>query len=380
MTDQRTLLVVDGPSLFYRAFYAYANRGDRTPDGRPLWGIAGFLSLFLGIVDMVDPAAIVVGFDDPHTSARRDRYPHYKDGRPEPEEDLVVQLNAVPELLTELGITVIAPPGLEADDVLASAAQQAEAAGWCTVLATSDRDAFGCITNATRVLRLVSGLKNAEWFAAETLHAKYGVWPEQWRDYATMVGDKSDNLPGVYRIGPKTAARLLDGCGSLDVALASRAAADAAIGATMAAKLFTPEAGHAIARNRDIMNPVLDIPVDPNRCRPSAGADKLTATLLRGHLPLLVDRAVHSLAGRVPAPEKPPLDCPMPGCTAQIRMARLANGRFRPVNATPQPAGTLAWFRTSDGWRMRVLRPGEQPVDGRRWTAHTCAGQWTEAA
>lgn len=376
----RLLLAVDGNSLAHRAYHAYERRGDLAPDGSPMWAIYGFLSLLLGVIDMVGPDAVVVGFDDPTGSARRDRYPEYKAGRGEHTDDLRTQLAAMPRLLTDLGVAVIVPPALEADDVLASAAEHAARTGWQCVLATSDKDAFGLINDMTTVLRLVSGLKNADVVNTAVLVEQYQVTPQQWRDYATLIGDKSDNLPGVKGIGPKTAVKLLSACGTLDAALADPAAVHAAIGATLAAKLTTTEAGEAIARNRDIMAPVVDLPMALDMCRLTASEPQIVVTLRAWHLSTLLVRAVRSLAARPVAPEKPTIDCPMPGCGAQIRIARLVSGEFRPIEPQPDTDGPLGWVNTSAGWRMRRLNPGEQPGDGRRWRAHACADQWRAVA
>jgi DNA polymerase-1 len=390
MTAGRLLLAVDGNSLGHRAFYAYERRGDRTPDGRAWWAVYGFVSLLVGIIDRTSPDAVVVGFDDRNGCARHDRYPDYKGDRGERREELYEQLNALPALLGELGIAVSIPEKLEADDVLASASVTAERAGWKCVLATSDKDSFGLITDATTVLRLMSGgLDQAVRMTPAALFERYHVQPEQWRDYATLIGDKSDHLPGVTGIGEKTAVKLLTACGTLDAALADPDGARRAIGAAGAAKLTSEQAGHAIALNRDMMTPVFDVPIEPARCRPARTVDQITATLDRWHLTMLADRAALALSTRtppapelvrIPRPAQGTLECPMPECAQPIRLVRLVTGEFRPIDAEPDAAGTLGWVQTSAGWRMRFLLDGEQTSDARRWTAHACSDQWEPAA
>jgi 5'-3' exonuclease len=383
------LLAVDGNSLAHRAYYAYERRGDRTPDGRPLWAVYGFLSLLIGVVNRTSPDAVVVGFDDRTGCARRNRYPGYKGGRPERSEDLYKQLDALPVLLGELGVTVAIPAELEADDVLASASAAAEHAGWECVLATSDKDAFGLITRHTTVMRLMSGgLDQAVRMTPEALLAQYQVTPAQWRDYTVLTGDKSDNLPGVLGIGEKTAVKLLTACGSLDAALADPDAALAAIGGAGAAKLKGADAAAAIARNRDLMTPVTDVPVIPERCRLAGAAEQLVDVLRRWHLSQLADRAALALC---PQPVQPAATtagigvevCSTPECAKQVRLVTMDTGELAAIAADPDPAGTLGWAYTPAGWRMRRLGPGEQPHDRqhRRWTAHECpafvaAGLW----
>jgi DNA polymerase-1 len=323
------LLAVDGNSLAHRAFHAYEKSGMRTPDGRPLWAVYGFLALLVGIIDRTTPDAVVVGFDDPGVSLRRDRYPEYKAGRPERSEDLYAQMTDIAVLLGELGVSVVTPAGLEADDVLASAAVEAERDGWRCVVATSDKDAFGLITEATTVLRLVSGLDNAVELTPGVLLEQYGVTPAQWRDYTALVGDKSDNLPGVLGVGPKTAVKLLAACGTLDAALADPGAAVAAVGKAPAAKLATDAAAEAIARNRDLMAPVSDLPIGPAGCRPSIAGGEVAKVLRDRHLPSLIERTVAVLARPTPV--------------AAARLAPVRESKTAPAQqpAWSEPAPTL---------------------------------------
>jgi 5'-3' exonuclease len=258
----RTLLAIDGNSLAHRAFHAYERQGLRNSKGHPVYATYGFFALLSGILDKARPDALVVGFDDHTSSERKARCPQYKAQRSEKSEELYVQMADIGRLLGELGVPVIVPAGLEADDVLGSAAATAQAAGWRCVIATSDRDSFGLITDSTLVLRLVSGLDNAEWFNPDALFAKYGVYPHQYLDYAAMRGDSSDNLPGVLGIGEKTAAKLLQATGTLQAALDDPAVAVAAVGKTYAAKLTTDAARENLARNLDIMTILRDVPVD----------------------------------------------------------------------------------------------------------------------
>ncbi len=292
----RTLLAVDGNSLAHRAWHAYERSGMTDPSsGRPIFAVYGFLALLVGVCDKVRPDGLVVGFDDRAGSARRDRYDGYKANRGERSPDLYAQMDDVVELLRDLGLHVVTPAGLEADDVLGSAAATAAAAGWRCVIATSDKDSFGLITDTTSVLRLVNGLDNAVLMDGAALVDKYGVRPDQWLDYVALVGDASDNLPGVPGIGPKTAVKLLAACGDVDTALADPDAAAAAVGVAAARRLATAEARAALERNRDIMAIARDVPVDLSVCGPAADPGVVSAQLRRRNLPSLVHRAVAAL-------------------------------------------------------------------------------------
>ncbi|MEU7591175.1 5'-3' exonuclease H3TH domain-containing protein [Micromonospora sp. NPDC049230] len=300
-----TLLAVDGNSLAHRAYYGYQPSRMATPDGRPIWAVHGFLTLLALIIDKTEPDALVIGFDDPSgSSVRRDIYPDYKAGRAEKAPDLYSQMDEITEVLRQLGVQVVTPEGLEADDVLASASAAAEAAGWQCVIATSDRDSFGLISGQTTVLRLMDSLDNAVRMTPAALLEQKGVRPDQYLDYAALVGDKSDNLPGVQGYGEKFAAKLLGALGSVAAARENRAALVAAVGPALAAKLTTEAAAAALERNWSLMTMRRDIPIDVHACRPATTTDTVATVLRERHLPKLVDRLTLALCPPPPAPAR----------------------------------------------------------------------------
>ncbi len=385
-----TLLAIDGDNMLHRAYYAHQGSLTRAPQERTTLAISGFLRLLTKMIDQTDPAAVIVGFDDRRGSTRRARHPRYKASRDERDPELYTLLTETPELLTDLGITVMIPPALEADDVLASAATHAEQAGWRCVLATSDKDAFSLITERTTVYR-PGQAGTTELVTPAALMQKYQVRPDQWRDYMILIGDHSDNLRGVHGIGPVTAVEILARFGTLDAALADPATVEAVIGKSCATKLTTDGALAAIARNRDLMTPEPTRPITPQQCRLTSTSEMVRQALRRRHLMALAGRVSDALCQRaVPQQhttghrraDKPPLECPMPQCGKPIRLVQLAAGGKRPIEADPTEDGTLGWVYTPAGWRMRTLNPDEQPQDPqrRRWTAHDCVGQWSMAA
>ena len=260
------LLAIDGNSLVHRAFHSQAATGLRGRDGRPLWAIRGLLTQLVAAVDRVGPAAVVIGFDDPDTSLRKQRWPHYKAGRVDKLDALVRQLAEAVDVLRTLGLAVIVPPGLEADDVLASAARFAREAGAETVIVTSDRDAFALIDDNTRVLRIINGGVDASpLLTPDRFVTMQGITPAQYRDFAALRGDPSDNLPGVRGFGPKTAARLLAAIGSVPAAFNELAAGGtrvaAAVGPALAARLAESSAREAWELNCQIMSMYDDVPL-----------------------------------------------------------------------------------------------------------------------
>jgi DNA polymerase-1 len=256
--DLPVLLAVDGNSLVHRSFHSQAGTGLRSADGRPLWAIRGLLTQLVAAAERICPAAIVVGFDDPAASHRRARWHQYKAGRTEKLHTLVSQLIGAAEVLRSMGIAVVVPDGLEADDVLASAARFAPRVGARTVIMTSDRDSFALIDEHTRVLRIINGGVDASpLLTPDLLAIMLGIRPEQYCDYAALRGDPSDNLPGVRGIGAKTAAKLLATLGSaaavFDDLAAGGSQVKAAVGSAAAHRLAQPEARTAWELNCQVM-------------------------------------------------------------------------------------------------------------------------------
>lgn len=406
-TVPRRLLAVDGNSLGHRAFHAYERSNMRHSDGRPWWAVYGFMALLLGVIDKVGPDAVLVGFDDRAASARRNRYPDYKAGRSQRSPDLYAQLDLLPDLLGELGVATMIPPALEADDVLASAAAAATAAGWRCTIATSDKDAFRLVSDTTTVLRLVNGLDNAVTVTPAVLEGKYGVTPAQYGDFCVLVGDKSDNLPGVSGIGPVKAARLLHDCGTLNGALADPATAATAIGKAYAGKLHAAGAAEAIARNRDLMALEGGLPVNPDACTPRRTGGEVARVLKAWQVPSLIDRAVVALARPtpvadarlvpVPAPVArpavpvtvprsllaPPVEvlgadqdetdrtCGLCGTVCGARVPVLGKAGETVLLAGAALLGDVVLVRDGEGWAAEPIAGYGGNVDNRR-TVHRC--------
>ncbi len=213
---RKLLLVVDAPSLLHRNHHARAHTRITDRAGRPVWALHGMLRQIIESIEAFAPDAVIFGLDDRTASVRRDFYPDYKAGRAAKDPALVDQLDRAGALLDALGLATLTPPGLEADDVNASAATWARARDWNCVIITSDRDAFAHISDHTQVLRLIDGgINGSPLLNPARLYAMYGVAAEHYLEYAALRGDASDNLPGVSGIGEKTAAVLLEQVGSM---------------------------------------------------------------------------------------------------------------------------------------------------------------------
>ncbi|SDK54749.1 DNA polymerase-1 [Nocardioides sp. YR527] len=215
--SRRLLLVVDAPSLLHRNHHARAHTRMIDRAGRPAWALHGMLRQILDSIDAFAPDAVLFGLDDRTASLRRDAYPDYKAGRPEKDPTLAEQLDRAGAMLDALGLATVTPPGLEADDVNASAAAWAGRNGWDCVVITSDRDAFALISSHTKVLRLINGgINGSPLLTPARLYSMYGVPASRYLEFAALRGDASDNLPGVSGIGEKTAAALLDQVGPME--------------------------------------------------------------------------------------------------------------------------------------------------------------------
>ncbi|GIE97249.1 5'-3' exonuclease [Paractinoplanes rishiriensis] len=250
------LLVLDGNSLLHRAYHAGAAEGHLAPDGSPIWALRGLVGYLARAAAHLRPDAVLVGFDCPVSSARRTSYPGYKAHRPDKPADLTAQLEVAPAMLAEAGVCTVVPPAYEADDVLASAAAAARRDGWQSVLMTSDRDAFALIGPDTSVLRVRNGgFDEATLIDADGLPALYGVQPTQYRDFAALRGDPSDNLTGIRRFGATTARKLLSTFGTVEAAWqAAPDALRAAVGDHAAGFFADPAAREIVARNRRLMS------------------------------------------------------------------------------------------------------------------------------
>ncbi|GAB3990574.1 5'-3' exonuclease H3TH domain-containing protein [Nocardioides marmoraquaticus] len=274
---RRLLLVVDAPSLLHRNHHARAHTRITDRSGRPVWALHGMLRQILECIDRFAPDAVVFGLDDRTASLRRDRFPDYKAGRAPKHPELVEQLERAGALLDALGLATVTPPGLEADDVAASAATWAGRHGWDCVVVTSDRDAFAHVSAHTRVLRLIDGgIGGSPLLDPHRLRLMYGVAAPNYLAYAALRGDASDNLPGVTGIGEKAAVALLEAAGdmravwadidhdagrSIAAALDDQAleAGGRRLGASVVRRLIAPGARERYDFNVDLMQGVTDL-------------------------------------------------------------------------------------------------------------------------
>lgn len=216
MTNSKpTLLLIDGHSLAFRAFYALSPDSFKTPDGQHTNAVQGFISMMLNILQNEKPTHMAVAFDLSRHSFRTDEYPEYKGTRGESPPEFNGQTELLREALAAMNIVTLTRENFEADDVLASLADQGAAAGYRVLIVSGDRDTFQLIQDDVTILYPVKGVMNLARMTDEAVLEKYGIHAKQYPDLAALVGETSDNLPGVPGVGPKTAAKWLQQYGDL---------------------------------------------------------------------------------------------------------------------------------------------------------------------
>jgi len=218
--DKPTLLIIDGHSLAFRAFYALNPANFRTPDGQHTNAVHGFISMLLNLLEGEKPTHLAVAFDISGPSFRAIEYPEYKGNRGDTPEEFFGQTELLEEAMQAMNIKTLTKKDYEADDILASMADQAAAAGFRVLVVSGDRDTFQLISEYTTILYPVKGVMNLARMNDDAVVEKYGIHAKQYPDLAALVGETSDNLPGIPGVGPKTAAKWLQAYGDLDTVLA----------------------------------------------------------------------------------------------------------------------------------------------------------------
>jgi DNA polymerase-1 len=215
-TEGGAIFLLDGTQLVYRAHFAFINNPMRTSKGRDVSALFGFVNTVFHLIQELGATRIAVFFDAPGPTFRHEAYEEYKATRPPTPREIKDQIPEVKRFLREAGIYQIEESGIEADDVIASLARALEADGHEVVLVGSDKDLMQLVGEHIRQYSPARGPIPARWYGPEEVEEKWGVPPEGLRDLLALVGDTSDNVPGVPGVGPKTATKLLREFGSLD--------------------------------------------------------------------------------------------------------------------------------------------------------------------
>ncbi|MFI5961782.1 DNA polymerase I [Streptomyces asoensis] len=208
------LMLMDGHSLAYRAFFALPAENFTTATGQPTNAIYGFASMLANTLRDEAPTHFAVAFDVSRKTWRSEEFTEYKANRSKTPDEFRGQVELIGELLDAMHVSRFAVDGFEADDVIATLATQAEAEGFEVLIVTGDRDSFQLVSEHTTVLYPTKGVSELTRFTPEKVVEKYGLTPAQYPDFAALRGDPSDNLPGIPGVGEKTAAKWINQFGS----------------------------------------------------------------------------------------------------------------------------------------------------------------------
>ena len=242
----KTLLLVDGSSYLYRAFHAMPDL--RTSQGEPVGALRGYINMLRALREQVPADYCACVFDAPGKTFRDALYPQYKANRAEMPADLVRQIEPIHDAVRALGWPVVMIDGIEADDVIGTLAEHARSHGVRTVISTGDKDMAQLVDDQVTLVNTMSG----ETLDAAGVLAKFGVPPERIVDYLTLVGDSVDNVPGVEKVGPKTAVKLLQQYGSLDAVVSAAAEIKGVVGENLRKALdWLPTARTLVTIKRD---------------------------------------------------------------------------------------------------------------------------------
>ncbi len=254
------LLLIDGHSVAYRAFFALPVDNFATTTGQHTNAVFGFTSMLINVLRDEKPTHVAVAFDVSRKTFRLEQYPDYKGNRSKSPVEFTGQIPLIKQILEALQIRTFEKDGFEADDIIGTLATQAEADGMEVLICTGDRDALQLVTDNVTVLYPRKGVSDLARMTPAAVLEKYSVLPVNYPDIAAMVGETSDNLPGVPGVGPKTAAKWLGQFGSLEEIIAKVDQIPGKAGESMRAHLDD------VIRNRSINALIrdLDLPAGPS--------------------------------------------------------------------------------------------------------------------
>ena len=252
----KRLLLIDGHSMAYRAFFALPAENFTTAQGQHTNAIYGFATMLLSLLTTEKPTHVAVAFDVSRKTFRSEIFPEYKANRAKTPDEFRSQMSHLHELVTAFGITTFEVEGFEADDIIATISKQAERENAEVFICTGDRDSFQLVNEKTTVLYPKRGVSDLTRMTPEAVQEKYGMSPEQYPDFAALRGDPSDNLPSVPGVGEKTAAKWIVEYGSLHELIANIDKLGGKVGQSLR------DSVNDVIRNRELTQLVANVPLD----------------------------------------------------------------------------------------------------------------------
>jgi DNA polymerase-1 len=253
---QKRLLLIDGHSMAYRAFFALPAENFTTAQGQHTNAIYGFATMLISLLKDEKPTHVAVAFDVSRKTFRTDIFPDYKANRAKTPDEFRSQMSFLNDLVKGFGITQFALEGYEADDLIATITKQAEREGAEVLICTGDRDSFQLVTNKTTVLYPKRGVSEMARMTPEAVQEKYGMSPDQYPDFAALRGDPSDNLPSIPGVGEKTAAKWIVEYGSLQELISNVDKVGGKVGQSLRENI------NDVIRNRELTQLIHDAPID----------------------------------------------------------------------------------------------------------------------
>jgi DNA polymerase-1 len=319
---------VDGHSLAYRAFYALPVDNFSTKDGQHTNGIYGFLAMLINLIKAEKPTHLAVAFDTSRQSFRTREYPEYKANRSETPSEFRGQIPLLQDCLAAMSIPILQQEDIEADDILATLATQGAAEGFQVLVCSGDRDTIQLVNDQITLLYPnVQGVSQLKRYDRQAVIDRYGVVPEQYPDIAALVGETSDNLPGVPKVGEKTAVKWLTQFGSLDALLESADTIKGVVGSNLRDHIDD------VRRNRALNRLLTDVelPIGPHdlEVRPMDA------------------QAVRDIFSRLEFKTLIPRVAELAGIEQQMAAVTSAAAEPMPVAHTPSPDELRAWLEAA---------------------------------
>jgi len=340
MTRSPDLVLVDGSSYVYRAFHALPPLSNSR--GEPTGAVLGVLNMLLKFLKDYQPRRIAVVFDAPGKTFRDELFTEYKAHRPSMPDDLRAQIGPLLEIIEAQGLPLLRVPGVEADDVIGTLARRAAQAGQTVLISTGDKDMAQLVDGS---ITLVNTMNNTV-LDRDAVKAKFDVYPEQIVDYLALVGDTSDNIPGIDKVGPKTGARLLQQYGGLDELIGRVAEVPGKVGENLRTGLTTLELSRRLATIRTDLTLPLSVeelvpgPPDSARLRGLYTRYELRALLRQ------LEGGDAVAGGAAPPPAHSPQLPAVPGAGT----AAAAPPAAAPSGASPAPADIARRYETVTRW------------------------------
>ncbi len=296
MSSLKPLVLVDGSSYLYRAFHAMPNLTNSR--GEPTGAVYGVANMLRKLLKDYDPEYVAVVFDAPGKTFRDDLYTDYKANRPSMPDELSCQIASLHKIVAAMGLPLLMVPGVEADDVIGTLATQATAAGMVTVISTGDKDMAQLVNDH---VTLIDTMKDAR-YDRQGVIDKFGIPPERIVEYLALIGDTSDNIPGVPKVGPKTAVKWLQEHGSLDAIVAHASDIGGKVGENLRASL------HILPLSRQLATIKCDVTL-PLQCQ-DLGRQPADAPLLRALYRTMEFKSWLAELGNDPPPPAAPGQAP----------------------------------------------------------------------